>query len=554
MSISDYELSELVNEKLVLFIVSTVGQGSEPTPMRKFWSVLMRKSLSSDTFANLQAAVIGLGDSSYMKFNVVGKKLFRRLISLGAKMITNMGVGDDSHDLGLWAGIDAWLPEFWDKVAVLARPEKSLTNDVDNNIPEPTFSLHNSKSDNFKPGQVKPHYDELNPYMAKVTENTRVTPENHFQDVRLTNLQVMADADSRLKYNPGDIVMVIPKNFPEEVDEFLDLMKIDPEQEVYVTREQSDFNDLSIYDNLPQPCSIRKVVSEYMDIHAVPRRSFFDLFWRFSDDETEKEKLREFASTRGQFDLYGYCHQSKRTILEVLKDFHITAPNVPLVYLFDLIPAIRSRAFSIASCLEQHPNSLQILVAIVTYRTRLRKPRLGLCSNYIKDLKPDDCVRIWFQKGEFVVPRDKPLIMVGPGTGVAPFRAIIQDRVGRDCPDNILFFGCRNSSADFYFQDEWYLYQSLGMLKFFAAFSRDDPEKKVYVQDMMWENQTLVYDFLVNRDAVVLIAGNSNKMPDDVRDCLKRILSGDQAAEDEKIEMILNKMETSKRIQYECWS
>lgn len=558
MSISDYDWSQLENEKLVLFIVSTVGQGSEPTPMKKFWSFIMKKSHPSDMFAHLQAAVIGLGDSSYMKFNVVGKKLFRRLISLGAKMIVDMATGDDSHDLGLWAGIDEWLPRFWDKIEQLVRPEKSFEiDDHDNHVPEATFSVHNSEDNQIKNISLNntSEFSEIKPYYAIVTKNTRVTPDNHFQDVRLIDLQIEADSNSKLHYDPGDTAMIIPKNFAEEVDEFLALVHLDPEQEVSLVREQSDFNDINIYDSLSKPTSIRRIVAEYMDIHAVPRRSFFDLLWRFSKDETEREKLQEFASLKGQYDLYNYCHQPKRTILEVLKDFYLTIENVPLNYLFDLIPAIRSRAFSIASSLQMHPNSLQLLVAVVNYQTRLRKPRLGLCSNYIKDLAVNDTIRIWFQKGEFIIPKDKPLIMIGPGTGVAPFRAIIEDRIGRDISDNVLFFGCRNKSADYYFRDEWKLYQSLNMLKFFAAFSRDNPEQKVYVQHKMLENQELIYNLLVNEGAVVLIAGSSNKMPDDVRDCIKQILSKKaEKSSDEEIDQIVNKMEAIKRIQYECWN
>ncbi|XP_074594600.1 NADPH-dependent diflavin oxidoreductase 1 [Brevipalpus obovatus] len=575
MSIADYDIADLMNQKLILFIVSTVGLGQEPTPMRNFWKLLMRKSLPKHIFSHLNTAVIGLGDSSYAKFNVVAKKLHRRLLALGANMMIDFTMGDDAHDLGLWAGIDSWLPGFWTKLTEFF-PNMIGEEDIDEELlPPPTFSILSSPPpdsngnlsdtttaiDGSKSGSQKLdskfRCDESHPYASEVVFSKRVTPDDHFQDVRFVELRIDADNDPQLKYDSGDVVMILPKNFPEETDEFITLMNLDPDQKIYLKRENCDFNDIGIYDNLPRPCTVKTLVSDYMDIHSRPKRSFFDLLWRFSNDEMEKSKLKEFASTAGQFELYNYCQQPKRTIIEVLRDFHDTAGRVPLKYILDLVPPIRSRAFSIASCLQSHPDRVQILVAVVEYQTRLRKPRQGLASNYIKNLNPGDIVRIWYQKGEFVVPLDKPLVMIGPGTGVTPFRAMIEDRVNRGISDNTLYFGCRLSTADFFFQDEWSKYQSSKMLRLVTAFSRDNPDQKVYVQHKMWEDRDILSKRLLYDDAVFLIAGSSNQMPEDVMECIKKILMCDEQfskGTDNEINMFIHKLEQTKRIQFECWS
>ena len=121
-------------------------------------------------------------------------------------------------------------------------------------------------------------------------------------------------------------------------------------------------------------------MTNYWDIQSIPRRYFFELLSHFTDDELEKEKLVEFNTAEGQQELYDYVNRPRRNILEVLYDFRHTTPNIPLEYLFDLIPAIKPRAFSIASCHQEARRQLQLLVARVKYRSTLVKPRVGLCS------------------------------------------------------------------------------------------------------------------------------------------------------------------------------
>jgi equilibrative nucleoside transporter 1/2/3 len=147
-----------------------------------------------------------------------------------------------------------------------------------------------------------------------------------------------------------------------------------------------------------------------LDIQAVPKRYFFELLTYFTTSELESEKLKEFSSAEGQQDLYTYCNRPKRNVLEVLQDFPHATENIPEDYLFDLIGPIKPRAFSIASSMKGMGDVVQVLVALVHYQTKLKKPRLGLCSNWLARLKPGDSVPVWTEKGSFHFPAAEQVV------------------------------------------------------------------------------------------------------------------------------------------------
>merc|ERR1719295_1135288 len=207
--------------------------------------------------------------------------------------------------------------------------------------------------------------------------------------------------------------------------------------------------------HLPQPCTMRFAVKHYFDIQSIPKRYFFELLSHFTTDEMEREKFVEFTTAEGQQDLYDYCNRPRRNILEVLYDFRHTTPNIPVEYLWDLIPPIKPRSFSIASSPNYHGDVLELLVAVVNYRTVLKSPRRGLCSTWISRLRAGDIVNITTKRGTLVFPpAPVPVVMVGPGTGVAPFRSFLLQNPPeqRNC---LLYFGSRNREADFFFESDW---------------------------------------------------------------------------------------------------
>lgn len=496
----------------------------------------MRKILTPGSLSGLNSVVIGLGDSSYAKYNYVGKKLFKRLKQLGAHLLLDLCLGDDQHDYGYWGAVDPFLGQLWDQLTTRFQlPRFTFAPDF---VPPASFTLLPIDG---------PAGDEATPVPNKaetvsVVSNVRVTPDHHFQETRLIKLSA-----GELRHSVGDVIAIHPENGEEEVDDMLSLMGLDGSQRVRITT-SSQSSGLFSHSGLSGDWELRQLIREKLDLHVVPKRSFFDLFWRFSDHEVEKEKLKEFATPEGQEELFEYCLKPKRTLIEVLRDFPHTTARIPLHHLPDLIPGIKAREFSIASSAKAVPGEIHILVVVVKFQTRLKEPRTGFCSNFLSRSRESDVIRASIRRGTFTIPPEKPLIMIGPGSGVAPFRGIIQDREVDGIKQSILFFGCRNRDADFYFEHEWKTLTEKGSLMLFTAFSRDQIQK-VYVQHKMEEQKDLLFEWLDRRDAVVLIAGSSNQMPTAVREQL--VLIVDHFAGDG--EAFVTKLENGKRLQYECW-
>ncbi|XP_030853099.1 NADPH-dependent diflavin oxidoreductase 1, partial [Strongylocentrotus purpuratus] len=351
-----YSIASLIQEELVIFVLATTGQGDEPDNMKKFWRFIMRKDLPGDSLNQLKFSVLGLGDSSYPKFNYVAKKLFRRLIQLGASDLIPLGLGDDQHELGPDAVIDPWLTSLWKEVLSLYPLPSGLEIIPAHVCPPARYNVRFIES--MENGFMKDIADtpiveprssvapnNLCPFHAKMVANERLTAPDHFQDVRLVKLDVQ---ESNIKYSPGDVLMIQPRNLTSSVDAFLQNMNLDPDQMITISQGDPDV-PLPPSWLLPPTCSIRYLATNYLDINSIPRRSFFEMLAHHARNELEREKFQEFDSAEGQQELYTYCNRPRRTILETLQDFPHVSSTIPLQYLLDVIPAIQPRAFSIAS-------------------------------------------------------------------------------------------------------------------------------------------------------------------------------------------------------------
>ncbi|XP_072908245.1 NADPH-dependent diflavin oxidoreductase 1 [Hemitrygon akajei] len=560
LPLDSYPIADLIQEPLVVFVCSTTGQGEPPDNMKKFWRFIFRRNLPAASLSMVNSAVLGLGDSSYPKFNFIAKKLSKRLMQLGSNKLLPVGLGDDQHDLGPDAVIDPWLKEFWDHALRIYPLPPGLTMLGDDVIlpSKYRFQFEEDATNGVLVGpfdtdrQIPGPPSQLHPFPARMIANKRVTDDNHFQDVRLITFDITG---SGIEYSAGDVAMIEPRNSPDSVEQFCQLFGLNPCKS-FILKPNDAATPLPA--RLPQPCTIQYLVERYLDINCVPRRSFFELLSYLSPDELEQEKLKEFSSAEGQEELYSYCNRLRRTTLEVLFDFSKTTAAIPVDYLLDLIPEIRPRAFSIASSQLAHPGQIQILMAVVQYKTKLKKPRHGVCSSWLASQNPqqgDVYVPLWVKEGTLQFPTDTetPIIMVGPGTGVAPFRAAIQERVAKGRKGNYLFFGCRGKLKDFFCQAEWEDLQHKGLLSLFTAFSQDQ-DHKIYVQHRIKENGAVIWDLIGNKKAYFYIAGNAKMMPAQVTDSLKSVFQSEGGLSDTDSEHLLVELEQGKRFQTETWS
>lgn len=567
-TMDDFQLKQLPKQHLVIFICSTTGHGQEPENMKTLFNFIRRKDLPRDCLSNLRFAVYGLGDSSYAKFNYVSKILFKRLKECGAHPVQNLVTGDEQHRYGCDGEIYPKLDELW---LTLATNETNVKPGDLSNISDRvsnSYSVTYLTADDDGGNRGIFHDDFVKRYNlmeAVCVRNERVTDPSHFQDTRFLCFRSKQDMD----YEPGDVCTIYPENSDDNVRQFINLLHLDPKQKIKLEKRDLNYMINYLYDFIPEGTTIEDLIKYYFDIQSVPKRSFFEYLWPFSDDELERSKLREFATTEGQEEVYDYCIRPKRSILETLMDFPNTLKNIKFESLFDMIPAIKPRSFSIASASSVHPNEIHLIVGVVSYKTIMKKPRKGLCSTYLASMTPvediksaSSILRFFIRRTSFKLPlkRQTPIIMIGPGLGIAPFRGFIEERAktsdgaSSDVQSNHFYFGCRDENKDFYFKDELERYSEQSAIRLQVAFSRQEP--KYYVQDLLKTDANLIVSLIQEHDATLYVAGNS-KLPEEIRILLAEMLTRRANESDEAVrtkgERIVDALEASGRIQYDCW-
>ncbi|OJT11116.1 NADPH-dependent diflavin oxidoreductase 1 [Trametes pubescens] len=545
--------TELINEHLVIFVVSTTGSGHEPRAMTPLWNMLLRADLPEDLFEDLAFATFGLGDSAYEKFCWPAKLLSRRLVKLGATEICARGEGDDQHHLGIDGALGPWMKQLSSVLTQIFPLPDGVVAESPDSLPPPRISISDASA-GAQLTRKDPLVVDREYHLATVTCNKRITAEDWYQDVR--HFEFAFDDD--IQYNPGDVAVIHPETIAEDVESFLSCISYANSADDPINIRHT-LEDQSLPDHLPTTTTLREIFTRYVDINAVPRRSFFALLKHFAQDELEREKLEEFLSEEGADEMYEYCQRPRRTIREVLEEFR--SAKIPREYVFDLFPPLRPRQFSIASSVKashQYSRSIHLCIAIVQYRTMLKIPRRGVCTSWLSRLKPGDQLQIGIQKGFITLPTDSktPVICIGPGTGVAPMRAVIQERVRQGIYEDTLYFGCRSASKDHHYGDEWRAYATNGELTYRAAFSRDGPEgtARTYVQALIREDAKRIWELVGKRDAWVYISGSANKMPAAVREAIQYALVSEGGMSEEDATEYVVRMEKEGRLIEECWS
>ncbi|KAI9294511.1 riboflavin synthase domain-like protein [Neoconidiobolus thromboides FSU 785] len=535
-----YPIEDILEDEMILFVCSTTGEGEEPDNMKQFWKFLLRRNLPVDFLDHLNFGVFGLGDSSYEKFNFTSKKLFKRLKMLGGESILDRGDGDDRHYLGVDG---AYIP--WEKELIknlLDMENRSFEKIEEYLLPPASFQLKLIEKEINQTDYEEEEALEENWIKFNVIKNERVTSKDHFQDSRHLIFESIEEVE--LDYNMGDVALVKPENIDSEVDEFINLLNINELKENYYLIENVN-NVRQLPTSLNnKPIKLRDLIKKYVDIHSIPKRTFFEYLLHFSNDSLEMEKIQEFL--KDSEELLDYAQKPRRTIVECLNDFQSYKININ--YLLDMFPLIQTRSFSISS---YNKKRVELLVGIVEYKSQMKKLRTGLMGMFIKkELKENNSIAIKLKKGSMKFPADLtiPVIMIGPGLGVAPFRSVIEYRIENQYYNNYLLFGCRYFNKDNYFYEEFQRYEKENKLWFKTAYSRDT-DQKVYVQDLIIKYKEILIDLIFNQNAYVFTCGSSKNMPKGVERAFKEIL-GEVVDNSEEY---LIEMKKKWRYQVECW-
>lgn len=586
--VDDYDARCLPEEDTVIFVVSTTGQGDTPDSMKVFWRFLLQKSLSKQWLEGVRYAVFGLGDSGYQKFNFVAKKLDNRLLDLGATAVVERGLGDDQHPSGYEGALDPWMRSLWrrlhqidpsffpqgpdhviEEMKLIDQPKVHITyHSIDNAASRLSnasdfegirMQLETARS--MSAGKLS-NYNNKAVCFLKMIKNQPLTKSGSGKDVRHFEFEFVSAA---IEYEVGDVLEILPSQDPAAVDTFIQRCNLDPDALITVQHKEMKNYLPDIHKNTTEvPIKLRTFVELTMDVaSASPRRYFFEVMSYFATAEHEKERLQYFASPEGRDDLYKYNQKERRTVLEVLEDF--PSVQMPFDWLVQLVPPLKTRAFSISSSPLAHPNQVHLTVSVVSWTTPYKRKRTGLCSAWLAGLDPQQGIYIpaWFQKGSLPRPPPSvPLILIGPGTGCAPFRGFVEERAiqsssGPAAPI-IFFFGCRNED-DFLYRELW-LTHSLndGVFSeakgggFYVAFSRKQPQK-VYVQHKMLEQSQRIWNLLLSK-ASIYIAGSATKMPSDVWSTFEEIVSKEGEASRDSAANWLKALQRAGRYHVEAWS
>lgn len=538
----------------------------------------------------------GLGDSSYAQYNVVHRLLHGRFLQLGAQLFCSRGEGNEQHPEGFSGGFREWivdlkeallqhfaLPDGEDVIGsnVFLPPKWKLS------IADRSANAHqeaNGMNVNGLSAETPPNHDLIpvkNSLTANLAENPRITPESHSQDVRLMHLQL----EESVEYGPGAVAVIYPKNFPQDVNDFLGAMNWEDMADVPLNLVSSGLVTDPKH-STPSPLrhinledyqlTLRTLLTDHLDILSVPRRSFFASLAYFAksgneDESYQQERILELANPELIDELWDYTSRPRRTILEVMPDF--PSIQIPWQYALSILPIMRGRQFSIASggrlvhrCASG--TNVQLLVAIANPPNPIIKyrKRFGVCTRYIASLQAGQKINIEIQPGYLNVKPEEihaPVLLIGPGTGVAPLRSMIYQRLAwaeedsstdgsQALSETFLFFGNRNVDADYFFSNEWKRIETQG-LKVFAGFSRDQGQPRTYVQDLLQQQSAVVFDMLDRRCGKVYVCGSSGNMPKGVRQALIDILRDEGGITEDEAELYLARLEKAGRYKQETW-
>ena len=495
VSMADFKPARLAKEKNLLVIVSTHGEGDPPDDAEDLHGFIHGKK--APKLEGARFSVLGLGDTSYEHFCQTGKDFDAQLEKLGAERLSPRVDCDVDYD----DAAAAWMQD-----ALAAFKEHLGDNGA-------AAALAPALGGAVAASPAPPcEFDRKNPFSAPVTDVFILNGRGSSKQTLHVELSL---EDSGITYEPGDSLGVFPRNRPEMVEAILAATKADGGAQV----EDAPLGDW-LSSRLDITSLSRPVIEKYQAAAGV-------------------KGVGAILDPKNKQVLHNYL--DGREIIDLLTDF----PNDGLtpeqvVGLFRKLPA---RLYSIASSLEAHPDEVHLCVAVTRYRTHGRE-RHGVCSTWLADfVGEDDRIPVYVDRNKhFRLPADPatPIIMIGPGTGVAPFRAFVQQREATGASGkNWLLFGDRNFTTDFLYQTEWQKYHKSGLLTHLdVAFSRDQ-EEKLYVQHRLLQHSARVHEWI--RDgAVVYVCGDADQMAPDVHDALLKIIqveggrSAEQAAEDLK--------------------
>lgn len=505
-SMADYKQKQLKTESHVVVIVSTHGEGEAPDDAVALHSFLAGKK--APKLNDLNFAVLGLGDTSYEFFCQTAKDFDKRLQDLGATRITDRVDCDVDYD----ADVTAWF--------------ETVTHQIKDQLSAKSAQTIAPSLDMGSSSAAASQYTKKSPYTATLLESQKVTGRDSVKDIRHIEISL---EDSGIQYRPGDALGVWFKNDSNLVDDLITILGLDGDASIEWSNEAYSFNDVLV-NKLELTQSYPTFVGKYAEYaNNVELNALLD----------DKSVLREFLA--------------QRQIIDIVRQFPAKVTAQEFV---DTLRGMTPRLYSIASSQAEVEDEVHLTVALVEYDAHGHAHQGGASSFLSNRLDEGGEVDVFVESNDnFRLPDDgnTPVIMVGPGTGIAPFRAFMQQREAEEASgENWLFFGNPNYTQDFLYQTEWQRFVKDGVVnKVSLAFSRDQ-EEKVYVQHRMLEQGEELYRWL-EQGAHFYVCGDANHMAKDVQDALVQIVIEHGGKSEEQAEQYISDLRRAKRYQKDVY-
>ncbi|KAI0667595.1 cytochrome P450 oxidoreductase [Trametes maxima] len=596
----DFEnLDQIPEDCCVFFVMATYGEG-EPTDN----AVTLCQNLSDDSFEfsngehklpGLKYVVFGLGNKTYEHYNLISRNVDADLEKMGAVRIGTRGEGDD--DKSMEEDYLEWKDGMWEEFARIMNVEEGqggdspdfVVTEVNEHPPEKVYLGELSARALTRSKGI---HDAKNPYAAPISVARELFAEH--SDRNCIHVELNTEG-SGITYQHGDHVGVWPSNAEVEVERLLCALGLHDKKDAVINIESLDPALAKV--PFPVPTTYVTVLRHYIDISAVAGRQILGVLSKFAPTPEAEAYLKNLNTNKEEYN--AVVHNGCLKLGEVLQlaagnDIHAlpTPENtaswkIPFDIIVSSIPRLQPRYYSISSSPKLSPHSIHITCVVLKYESVENhhvKTRwvYGTGSNFLLNLKfaaegqesplidsNEEPAKVYYPKYAIEGPRGaykqetiykvpvhvrrstfrlptnpkSPVIMIGPGTGVAPFRGFVQERVAmarrtieKNGPEGLadwgsirLYYGCRSSTSDFLYKDEWpeYAKELHGKFTLRCAFSRETFKadgSKIYVQDLLWEDRETVADAILNGKGYVYICGDARNMSKAVEETLSRVL------------------------------
>ncbi|CAJ1946001.1 unnamed protein product [Cylindrotheca closterium] len=548
-----------------IILAATYGEG-EPTDNSTEMVNEIKESLEDESkmtvLEGLEYCVFGLGNRQYEHYNAMGKFFDSSLETFGAKRIIPIGMGDDDNDLE--GDFESWKDQMWVELRKRYCRGAALPVKKDNDefkIPDCEYKIqyHSAGTPAEKYIGLDKVHGSSKPYFTSVDCPVLTSRELRSSEDGGSTVHMEIDIANKLEYQTADNLGVLPLNDDAIVASVAKSLGYD----------LNAVFSLSAAGNhewhgapFPMPISIRECLTRYLDLTSAPRRSDLKHLIHYAKDPIDRKALQRLSSKEGKKEYKEKIMDGYVGMVDLLK--LCPSLSIPLEHLISVCHFLLPRFYTIASSSLEFPNQVHLTVSVTQAKRKDGSTFNGVCSTHLADAKPTSAngtVRVFSRPSTFRLPENssKPIIMIGPGTGIAPMRALLQERrYQRDVQKksigpNILYFGCKKRSLDYLYRDELEAMQKDNVLdNLHLAFSREE-KQKVYVQHLLTNNAQDTWEMVDKKGASIYVCGGV-RMGHDVTEALTDIAVSQGSMSAQQAKDYMAKLASDGRFVQELWA